>query len=184
MSWPPTRRHRMAGSPSIWASSNVAGPSGPANDQVISRIPGALCTRLIRSLPGQWGSGRSTCGVRTVNVADSLLEEGGFVATQPRVVSDKRLVDLVFQTEPSRSARKGSASLIGTDPTGCKVGVRLLLHLLPALRPEPRLRGEPPQRTPHRARPLWAARGYLAEDRLAWAPPATPSEFQYYRTLV
>lgn len=59
ISWPPTRRHRIAGSPSSSTSSKVARPSGPANDQVISQIPAASCTRLIRSLAGQWGSGRS-----------------------------------------------------------------------------------------------------------------------------
>jgi len=52
----------------------------------------------------------TTGGVRAVDIADSLLEEGVFVPAQPRIVSDKRLGRLVFQTEFSRSARKASAS--------------------------------------------------------------------------
>lgn len=41
ISWPPTRRHRIAGSPSSSTNSKVARPSGPANDQVISQMPEA-----------------------------------------------------------------------------------------------------------------------------------------------
>lgn len=40
------RRHRQLSSSSIVTSSNVARPSGLANDQVISRMPGALRTNF------------------------------------------------------------------------------------------------------------------------------------------
>jgi hypothetical protein len=36
ISWPPIRRQRIRGSPSTLTQSNVARPSGPENDQVIS----------------------------------------------------------------------------------------------------------------------------------------------------
>lgn len=49
-------------------------------------------------------------GVRAVDVTDRPLEEGTFGRVQPRVVSDERLGRLILQTEPSRSARKASAS--------------------------------------------------------------------------
>jgi len=52
----------------------------------------------------------TTGSVRAVDVTDRPPEEGTFVGAQPRIVSDKRLGGLILQTEPSRSARKASAS--------------------------------------------------------------------------
>jgi hypothetical protein len=51
------RRHRQRSSPAPVTSSNVARPSGPANDHVISKIPSALVTDLTRSNAGNGVAG-------------------------------------------------------------------------------------------------------------------------------
>ena len=52
IAWPPTRRQRTAGSPSISVHSKVARPSGPEKLHVISQTPGAPATSLTRSERG------------------------------------------------------------------------------------------------------------------------------------
>ncbi len=58
IAWPPVRRQRIAGSPSIVVHSNVARPSGPENDHVSSQMPGAPSTARTRSRVGQRNSER------------------------------------------------------------------------------------------------------------------------------
>lgn len=53
------RRQRIVRSPAISMNSKVARPSRPLNDQVISQIPGAPSTSLIRSVFGHFGRLRS-----------------------------------------------------------------------------------------------------------------------------
>ncbi len=60
-SWPPMRRHRTAAAPSIVTHSNVARPSGPANDHVISQTPGAPWTGLTRNDAGHGRPGWLAC---------------------------------------------------------------------------------------------------------------------------
>lgn len=81
----PIRRQRIRVSPSTVTNSNVARPSGEANDQVISQTPEALVSRLTRRAAGQiWN--RSSTG-------SSLGGRGRGRGRAPGWVGPGRLLD-------------------------------------------------------------------------------------------
>ena len=53
MAWPPIRRHLTDGPSGVTTHSQVARPSGPVNDHVISQTPGAERSGRTRSDAGQ-----------------------------------------------------------------------------------------------------------------------------------